>query len=421
MSGEKVEASRRDNLFSLKGFSRDRQLILALSSYDLVASIKELERILDKTDSCDLTHDIDCWISDNATLQFYVKADDRFYNVCVPDGSCAWQLASVMKDRGKQPIPNRDNCLRMGFFDLEIKGTLVKNTKALIGKVQSYVEYNMFMNIHDFVERANAYISFLENYDVNNISTQRLSKWLNIDAIPYICDDSTSFCIFATERTIKEGTYLLLDMITSFGVKKTGNFSYRILENICADPNFSAFRHDHCYPLPSANITTSMLIEAKDELIDNIAKFGLSHLLELLKSLRIKGNSRNESRNRKNSAVYVHSDGEVDNLISSENSGEDTSSVASAIDKDVMGSLNGSKKFSKTSVTITTPIDVDYLTDEDFDYTSTKRRPTKRRVNKKKDTKEINTSTGNSVAPTAVDIVRANSYVLKRSYHRSLV
>jgi len=144
-------------------------------------------------------------------------------------------------------------------------------------------------------------------------------------------------------------------------------------------------------------------------------------LLELLKSLRINCKSKNESRNRKNSAVYVHSDGEVDNLISSENSGEDTSSVASAIDKDVMGSLNGSKKFSKTSVTITTPIDVDYLTDEDFDYTSTKRRPTKRRVNKKKDTKEINTSTGNSVAPTAVDIVRANSYVLKRSYHRSLV
>ena len=72
----------------------------------------------------------------------------------MPDGFCAWHLASV-------------------------------------GKVQSSVEYNMFMNINDFVERGNAYISFLENYDINNISTQRLSKWLNIDAIPYICDDST--------------------------------------------------------------------------------------------------------------------------------------------------------------------------------------------------------------------------------------
>ena len=99
-----VAREERQNIFKVRGYSRNKRFYITLVDSIVAKRLRELlpalkslsEEVDEQKREVNLLNLImtDCWF-----LNLYLKKDAQFYNVTAPDGSCSFQLVTVMTNR----------------------------------------------------------------------------------------------------------------------------------------------------------------------------------------------------------------------------------------------------------------------------------------------------------------------------------
>ena len=180
-----IETNNRDKLKELGGFSKNKKVYLAVSPSHLKSISNKLE-ILCQCNPNEAKLQLLRWVTEIARLEFYIIADDTLYNVCIPNGTCAWQLVTVMKERGKLDIKHRDSSLRTGvihYEDPEVKSKMIEQANKWKAMIDASSHYSQHLSVDMFHTRLNAYVAFLLNYDAKNERTHNLARRLCIGSI----------------------------------------------------------------------------------------------------------------------------------------------------------------------------------------------------------------------------------------------
>jgi len=274
----------------LKGYSMDKKIYLQIANSSVKVITAKLNSYLStgsKSLSSEQLMEIRNLICTEALLKFYLKHDDCFYDMCQPDGTCTWQLLDVMANRGVHNITERDSCLKIAninYGDKTVKLNLITQANQWIDNVKSLpIDIDI---LNHFLTKANAYVSFISNFNRSKKSTLTLKSrdWLHTDSLPLLANDSFPFSIFALQDSADANdNYLLLNNITN--VSLTRQFKYSMLTTICDNPNFCCCHKGHSYPLPSSESYLERLTEALDALLSEMMRFEIKNIIRFHESV----------------------------------------------------------------------------------------------------------------------------------------
>ena len=295
----------------IKGYSKDRKIYIQLAETcinDFILHLKALESPDSVAVTSDQSAKIRQWIVTEASLKFFVKHVNCFYDMCQSDGTCTWRLPDFMKYRGEHILAERDNCLKVAvinYADKDIKTKLLSQVNEWITHVKSLpIDADI---IQHFMKKAKAYINFISCFTRSKKCSVgiKVSDWLHGDALPLIADKNYPFSVFSLDDPSNANDdYLSLQCITNIDVMLGRQFKYDMLKTACLNPNFACVHEGHSYPLPSAESYIERLHESIESIIEILLGLGITNII----NFNVSNSNMSKQRTAEASKVDLRSD-----------------------------------------------------------------------------------------------------------------
>ena len=262
-----VAREERQNIFKVRGYSRNKRFYITLVDSIVAKRLRELlpalkslsEEVDEQKREVNLLNLImtDCWF-----LNLYLKKDAQFYNVTAPDGSCSFQLVTVMTNRAQRSIEHRDDFPKMPEIDFTDS-----NLSERISSWYNRAKNKLRKSNESLCQKIDIYLSHLKNKGEGIIKS---CDWIGSEEFHYLVDGTECPMSIFTDVEAFDDNYLRLDADTRYP-QRCKFFRYSQLEDITNFPNFAAIQECHSYPLPSSVPCHGEFIEAIHELANRLA------------------------------------------------------------------------------------------------------------------------------------------------------